>query len=151
LLNTVVLRQRIVELEKSEPKRKRATEALRTKTEELDKYFTNSLDLLCIADTDGYFRRLNPEREKVLGYSLSGLEGRRFLDFVHPDDLESTLMAVVELAGAKKVLNSVNRYRMAELKAAVGAPEVMPSAQRMKPDQGLQLRLKASCALLAIR
>jgi PAS domain S-box-containing protein len=37
--------------------RKRAEKALQAKTEELDRYFTSSLDLLCIYDTDGYFRR----------------------------------------------------------------------------------------------
>ncbi|MDP1990837.1 MAG: PAS domain-containing protein, partial [Syntrophales bacterium] len=92
-------------------RRKKTEEALQAKTEELDKYFTSSLDLLCIADTDAYFRRLNPEWEKTLGYALSELEGKRLLDFVHPDDVESTLKAVGELAQAKEVLNFVNRYR----------------------------------------
>jgi PAS domain S-box-containing protein len=91
--------------------RKRAEEALRKKTEELDRYFTNALDLLCIADTDGYFRRLNPEWESTLGFSISELEGHRFLDFVHPDDLEATLQAVSQLAEQKEVLNFTNRYR----------------------------------------
>ncbi|MBN1584250.1 MAG: PAS domain S-box protein, partial [Anaerolineae bacterium] len=91
--------------------RKRAEEALREKTEELDRYFTNALDLLCIADTDGYFRRLNPEWESTLGFSIAELEGRRFLDFVHPDDLEATLQALSRLAGQKEVLNFTNRYR----------------------------------------
>ncbi|MFH1021540.1 MAG: PAS domain S-box protein [Pseudomonadota bacterium] len=84
---------------------------LREKTEELDHYFTDALDLLCIADTDGYFRRLNPAWETTLGRPLSELEGRRFLDFIHPEDLEATLQAVSKLAGQKEVLNFVNRYR----------------------------------------
>jgi two-component system, cell cycle sensor histidine kinase and response regulator CckA len=91
--------------------RRTAEEALRAKTDELDRYFTHSLDLLCIADMDGYFRRLNPEWEKTLGYPPAELEGKRFLDFVHPDDLEPTLKAVAELAGDRQVLNFVNRYR----------------------------------------
>jgi PAS domain S-box-containing protein len=91
--------------------RKRAEEALRQKTEELDRYFTTALDLLCIADTDGYFRRLNPEWESTLGFSVSELEGRRFMDFVHPDDVEATLKALSQLAEQKEVLNFVNRYR----------------------------------------
>ncbi len=77
----------------------------------MDKYFTSSLDLLCIADTEGYFRRLNLEWERTLGYALSELEGKRFLDYVHPDDGESTLKTVGELTEAKEVLNFVNRYR----------------------------------------
>ena len=52
--------------------------ALREKTEELDRFFTTTLDLLCVADTDGYFRRLNPQWEAVLGYSLAELEGQTF-------------------------------------------------------------------------
>jgi PAS domain S-box-containing protein len=88
-----------------------AKEALREKTEELDRFFTVTLDLLCIADTDGYFRRLNPQWEVVLGYLLTELEGQRFLDLVHPDDQASTQAALGELSAHKAVLNFVNRYR----------------------------------------
>jgi PAS domain S-box-containing protein len=77
----------------------------------LNQYFNASLDLFCIADTDGYFRRLNPEWEKTLGYSLTELEGHRFLDFVHPDDLDATLAAISSLADQKEVLSFTNRYR----------------------------------------
>ncbi|MFA5182201.1 MAG: PAS domain S-box protein [Syntrophales bacterium] len=89
---------------------KRAEAALMERTEELDRFFMLSLDMLCVADTDGYFRRLNPEWEATLGYKLEELEGRRFLDFVHPDDLERTLSAVSDLSGGKQVLNFTNRY-----------------------------------------
>ncbi|MFH1196448.1 MAG: PAS domain S-box protein [bacterium] len=99
-----------LEFMKTENRRKDAELALREKSEELERYFTHSLDLLCIADTDGYFRRLNPEWESTLGYSLKELEGRRFLDFVHPDDLESTLQAIARLEDQKEVLRFTNRY-----------------------------------------
>ena len=91
--------------------RKKAQEDLREKTEELDSYFNNALDLFCIADTAGYFRRVNKEWEKTLGFKLEELEGRRFLDFVHPDDMKSTLEAVSRLEAQKDVLNFENRYR----------------------------------------
>jgi PAS domain S-box-containing protein len=90
--------------------RKRTEETLREKTEELNRYFTSSLDLLCVADTDGYFRHLNPEWEKTLGYSLAELEGRRFLDFVHPQDMEATLNTISQLETQETVLNFENRY-----------------------------------------
>jgi PAS domain S-box-containing protein len=90
---------------------KQTDELLRDKKEELDRYFTSSLDLLCIADTSGHFIRLNPEWEKVLGYSIPELEGRLFLDFVHPDDRESTLASVSRLGAQDKVLSFENRYR----------------------------------------
>ena len=91
--------------------RKRAETALLEKTEELNRFFNVALDLLCIADTDGYFRRLNPQWEVALGYSLQELEGRRFLDLVHPDDLASTLTAIGELSNQNVVIDFTNRYR----------------------------------------
>ncbi|ABS56014.1 signal transduction histidine kinase [Methanoregula boonei 6A8] len=92
-------------------KRKLAEEALRQKNEEIDGYFTNTLDLLCIADADGHFRRPNKEWETALGYSPAELEGKRLFDFVHPDDMEVFLGAMSELSAGKKVLQFTNRYR----------------------------------------
>lgn len=91
--------------------RKEAEAELLEKSEELNRYFHNSLDLLCIADTAGRFLRLNPEWEKVLGYSLAELERRSFLDLVHPDDLQSTLAAISKLESQEEVLSFENRYR----------------------------------------
>ena len=85
--------------------------ALQAKTEELDRFFSTVLDLLCIADISGYFLRLNPQWEKTLGYRLEDLEGRKFLDYVHPEDLNSTLEAISLLAQQQEVANFVNRFR----------------------------------------
>jgi len=92
-------------------RRRRAEEALRQKTEESDRFFALALDLLCIADTDGFFRRLNPEWKAVLGYDIEFLEGKRFLDLVHPDDLAATHAAIAELSAGQTVRAFVNRYR----------------------------------------
>ena len=92
-------------------RRRSAEKSLQQKTEELDQFFNISLDLLCIANTDGYFLRLNPPWEKVLGYSRQELMAKRFLDFVHPDDLVKTQEAVSTLASQQKVISFENRYR----------------------------------------
>jgi len=81
------------------------------RTGELDQFFTLALDLLCIADTDGYFRRLNPAWEMVLGWRIDELEGKRFLDLVHPDDLAATMKAMEDLRTGKKIVNFINRFR----------------------------------------
>lgn len=94
--------------------RRSAEEALREKSEELEGYFTLSLDLLCIANTRGEFVRLNPEWEKILGYPAAELEGRSFLELVHPDDLEATLTAVSALGRQQDVANFENRFRCAD-------------------------------------
>lgn len=87
------------------------TQALREKSEELERFFSGTLDLLCIADAQGKFRRLNREWESTLGYELAELEGRAFMDLVHPDDREATLQAVSSLAKGQEMLNFINRYR----------------------------------------
>jgi len=91
--------------------RKATEQALLAKTREMELYFSNTQEMLCIADTDGYFRRLNPEWEAVLGYPASEMEGRRFLDFVHPDDMQATMEVLRKLAGQTSVVNFVNRCR----------------------------------------
>lgn len=84
---------------------------LREASVELDRFFTLSLDLLCIADMQGHFRRLNRAWETVLGYSLEELEGATFLDYVHPEDIEATVAAMSELSVQKNVIGFINRYR----------------------------------------
>ncbi len=91
--------------------RQRVEAELRLKTDELDAFFNVNLDLLCIADTEGHFRRLNPEWERVLGYRHAALEGMRFLDLVHPDDLPATLAALDLLKTGQMVVDFENRYR----------------------------------------
>jgi PAS domain S-box-containing protein len=92
-------------------RRRLAEEFLRQKTEELDQFFNVTLDLLCIANTDGYFLRLNPTWEKILGYTREELMAKRFLDFVHPDDVGPTQEAISTLASQQKVFSFENRYR----------------------------------------
>ncbi len=99
------------ELRSSTEELQRSHEQLARRTAELDRYFSSSLDLLCIADTNGYFLKLNPEWETVLGYRVQELEGRRFLDYVHPEDLPRTLDALTTLDSQEEILNFENRYR----------------------------------------
>jgi PAS domain S-box-containing protein len=89
---------------------KQTEAALQQKTEELETFFLSAIDLLCIADIEGRFLRLNPEWERTLGYGLPELEGKHFLDFVHPDDLEATRAANIQ-ASEQPLLRFVNRYR----------------------------------------
>jgi PAS domain S-box-containing protein len=91
--------------------RKRIENEIKLRNEELETFFNCALDLLCIANTDGYFVRLNKEWEKVLGFSLDDLHNKRFLDFIHPDDLEATQLVLQKLSKNEAVTNFTNRYR----------------------------------------
>ena len=95
-------------------RRHRAEKSLKQKSEELDNFFNMNLDLFCIADTDGYFLRLNPAWEKALGYSLTELKSRRFVEFVHPEDAAATLDAMQALASQQQVVDFTNRYQTKE-------------------------------------
>ena len=87
---------------------------LKEKTEELESYFSNGLDMLGIADRKGYLYKLNPEWENVLGYNISEIAGLQYLELVHPDDMQSTKRELKNLISGKDVLNFVNRYRKAD-------------------------------------
>ena len=131
--------------------RKKAQEELRKKTEELEKFFNNSLDLLSISDTDGYFHILNPEWEKVLGYDIKELEGRKFLDFVHPDDMEETIKTMKNLSEQKEILNFTNRYmakdgtyRWIEWRSYPSGNLIYASARDITERKEIEEALKAS-------
>ncbi len=104
LLNVIVQHVDITE-------QKRVEQTLREKSEELDRIFNLSLDLLCVASFDGRLIKLNPAWEQTLGYRLDELEGRKFMDFVHPDDVSSTMQATAELAAGRDIIDFTNRYR----------------------------------------
>ena len=92
--------------------RKRAEAEVRQAAQELDHFFDLSTDLMCIAGTDGYFKRLNPVWTRILGYSREELLAWPFLEFIHPDDVDRTAAESAEQAAAGKVTVSFdNRYR----------------------------------------
>ena len=85
------LEQRVKELEALEAKHKENVVAL-------EHLFDLSLDMLCIADTNAYFKHINKAFEKTLGYTKEELLKESFLQFIHPDDIASTIAEVEKLS-----------------------------------------------------
>lgn len=80
----------------------------------LEPFFELTLNLLCIADVQGRFLRVNRSWETILGYQAADLEGQVFLDFVHPEDYAATLGAIEQLKEQQRVEGFINRYRRAD-------------------------------------
>ena len=76
-----------------------------------DRFFSLSLDLLCVLGFDGYVKRINPAAEKILGYSPGEMVGQLFLEFVHPDDRETTLKEAESIAAGNNTVGFENRWR----------------------------------------
>ena len=80
--------------------------------EEIESIFNLTGYMICVADMDGYFRRINSSFEQTLGYTAEELLGRPFFDFMHPEDKERTAAVIKErLSRGVQVIGFENRYR----------------------------------------
>jgi PAS domain S-box-containing protein len=78
---------------------------------EFRRFFDVTIDLMCIAGTDGYFKLTNPAFTRELGWSHDELRERPFLDFVHPEDVDKTISEVGRLAEGIPTISFQNRYQ----------------------------------------
>jgi PAS domain S-box-containing protein len=85
-------------------------DAARAVRELEDRFFTESVDMLCFLDFNGYFKRLNPAWERTLGFTRQELMSKPFIEFVHPDDRERTLNQNRDVRGGGRALSFENRY-----------------------------------------
>ena len=78
--------------------------------EELDRFFALSLDMLCIAGFDGFFKRVNPAWRRVLGFDAAELLELPYVERIHPDDRAATLAEARKLSEGHEVVYFENRY-----------------------------------------
>ena len=78
--------------------------------EELDRFFALSLDMLCIAGFDGYFKRVNRSWERTLGYSEAELLSRPYIEFIYPDDRDVTRVQAGRLSDGHDIMYFENRF-----------------------------------------
>jgi PAS domain S-box-containing protein len=79
---------------------------------EFQRYFDLSLDMLCIASPDGFFKRVNPAFTRTLGWTKEELLSRPFVAFVHPEDVKKTEDEIEHLARGLPTISFENRYEV---------------------------------------
>jgi PAS domain S-box-containing protein len=75
------------------------------------RFFDLSMDMLCIANTEGYFIQVNESFSRVLGYSRDHFLAQAIMSFIHPHDIESTMEALNRSGKGGANLNFINRYK----------------------------------------
>ncbi len=86
------------------------TESRRAQAQ-LDRFFELSLDFLCIASEDGWFKRASPAVTDILGWTVEEFLAMPYLDQIHPDDRESAVAEVRRQAAGEKVMHYECRFR----------------------------------------
>ncbi|MBA4056740.1 MAG: hypothetical protein C0490_18645, partial [Marivirga sp.] len=90
---------------------KQAEEKLEKVAAENYQLFNNPVTLNVIAGLDGFFKRINPTWTKLFGWTEEEFKSKRFFDFIHPDDIESTNRSVNFLGAGNNLLSFENRYK----------------------------------------
>jgi len=80
----------------------------------LGRFFHGAPVLAATASAEGYLTQLGGAWDDVLGWSDDDLTSRPFIDFVHPEDVASTLEALDDLIEGERVAGFDNRYRTAD-------------------------------------
>ncbi len=81
------------------------------RTRDLERMWRLSTDVMLVTRFDGTITAMNPAWKALLGLEERDLMGRRFFDFVHPDDLDATLEEGERLAAGRATQHFENRFR----------------------------------------
>jgi PAS domain S-box-containing protein len=81
------------------------------KQKQRDQFFDLSLDLVCIANFNGYFLDVNSTWERKLGYPKTEFLSKAYINFIHPEDVENTIAQAEKLSQGNQAINFENRYR----------------------------------------
>ena len=89
---------------------KRTRSALSREIEERQRVFETSQDLILVTDSMGNLVQVSPSVQSILGYQPEELVGQSAVDFIHPDDLESTRQEMRAARRGLQVRNFEARY-----------------------------------------
>lgn len=75
---------------------------------EMQFYLDTAVDLVSLIDMDGYFKKINSNCTKLLGWREEELINQNYTKFIHHDDRDN-IIKLKEMGFSKQKL--VNRYR----------------------------------------
>jgi PAS domain S-box-containing protein len=76
-----------------------------------EKLYQLSNDLICVASTDGFFKRVNPAFEKILGWDNEYLLQTSFNELLHPADLTKAAKQLEDFTKGTPAENLIIRTR----------------------------------------
>ncbi len=79
--------------------------------QDLNRVFNFAPDVIGIIGFDGYFKKVNPVLPQMLEYTEEELLSTPFLDFIHPEDREDTMLELENVAEGNPTIFFENRYR----------------------------------------
>jgi PAS domain S-box-containing protein len=89
---------------------KRTRSALSRETEERQRIFETSQDLILVTDSIGNFIQVSPSVAQILGYQPEEMVGHSAVEFIHPDDLDSTRQEMRAARRGQQVRSFEARY-----------------------------------------
>jgi|688.fasta_scaffold235331_1 PAS domain S-box-containing protein len=72
-------------------------------------FFDGNPSFLCIIDNKGCFKKINSTFLTAMGYAKQEMYNKIVLDFIHPEDIASTLKSI-DTIHEVKVVSTTNRY-----------------------------------------
>jgi PAS domain S-box-containing protein len=89
---------------------KRTQQALTQEIEERRRIFETSQDLILVTDTNGNFVQVSPSSMTILGYEPAEMIGHSAVEFIHPEDLDSTREEMRSARRGRHMRNFETRY-----------------------------------------
>jgi PAS domain S-box-containing protein len=85
-------------------------EALKVAKYKLGRVLDSSLDMICAISADGIFSLVSRASEQILGYTPDEMIGKKFSDFIYPEDLSVTQYQIEHIMEGNLVPFIRNRY-----------------------------------------
>ena len=100
----------VTEMARDLSEARKAQLALRQQIEERQRIFETSQDLILVTDPQGNFVQVSPSSTAILGYSPEEMIDHSAVEFIHPDDLESTREEMRSARRGRGMRNFATRY-----------------------------------------